>query len=68
MRSEVPEKPTKYDRKFRVGAVRGVKETAGSSRTLRDLGLQQGTPGPWVARNRQAREGRGELSKGMSRS
>src|SRR5690349_24819971 len=58
------EKRKKYDREFREGAVRIVRETGKSiAAVARDLGIHEGTLGNWVAQDREAREGRGELSK-----
>jgi len=64
MRIEMPEKRKKYDREFREGAVRIVDETGKPiAQVARDLGVNEGTLGNWVQRAREAREGRGELSK-----
>lgn len=64
MRIEMPEKRKKYDREFREGAVRIVEETGKPiAQVARDLGVNEGTLGNWVARAKEAREGRGELSK-----
>ena len=64
MRIEMPEKRKKYDREFREGAVRIVEETGKSiAAVARDLGVNEGTLGNWVTRAREAREGRGEMSK-----
>lgn len=64
MRIEMPEKRKKYDREFREGAVRIVEETGKPiAQIARDLGVNEGTLGNWVARAREAREGRGEMSK-----
>lgn len=61
---EMPEKRKKYDREFREGAVRIVEETGKPiAQIARDLGVNEGTLGNWVQRAREAREGRGELSK-----
>ncbi len=64
MRIEMPEKRKKYDREFREGAVRIVEETSKPiAQIARDLGVNEGTLGNWVQRAREAREGRGELSR-----
>ena len=64
MRIEMPEKRKKYDREFREGAVRIVEETGKPiAQIARDLGVNEGTLGNWVQRAREAREGRGELSR-----
>lgn len=58
------EKRKKYDREFREGAVRIVRETGKSiAQVARDLGIHEGTLGNWVAQDREAREGRGELTR-----
>jgi transposase len=60
----MPEKRKKYDRQFRDGAVRIVYETGKPiAQVARDLGVNEGTLGNWVARDREAREGRGELTR-----
>jgi transposase len=60
----MPEKRKKYDREFRECAVRIVEETGKPiAQVARDLGVNEGTLGNWVQRAREAREGRGELSK-----
>jgi transposase len=62
---EMPEKRTKYDREFREGAVRIVEETGKPiAAVARDLGVNEGTLGNWVARAREARQGSDGLSKG----
>ena len=61
----MPEKRTKYDREFREGAVRIVNETNKSiAQVAGDLGVNDGTLGNWVARDRESRQG----SEGLSRS
>ncbi len=61
----MPEKRKKYDREFREGAVRIVNETNKSvAAAARDLGVNEGTLGNWVARDREARAGTKGLSKG----
>ena len=60
----MPEKRNKYDREFREGAVRIVKETSKPiAQIARDLGINEGTLGNWVARDREARQGTEGLSK-----
>ena len=60
----MPEKRNKYDREFREGAVRIVKETSKPiAQIARDLGVNEGTLGNWVARDREARQGTDGLSK-----
>jgi transposase len=59
----MPEKRNKYDREFREGAVRIVKETSKPiAQIARDLGINEGTLGNWVARDREARQGIDGLS------
>ena len=59
------EKRMKYDREFREGAVRIVNETSKPiAAVARDLGVNEGTLGNWVARDREARQGTEGLSKG----
>ncbi len=61
----MPEKRNKYDREFREGAVRIVNEVNKPiAAVARDLGLNEGTLGNWVARDREARQGTQGLSKG----
>src|ERR671932_787903 len=61
----MPEIRKKYDREFRDGAVRIVKETGKPiAQVARDLGVNEGTLGNWVARAREAREGTEGLTKG----
>ena len=60
----MPEKRKKYDRQFRERAVRIVHETGKPiAQVARDLGVNEGTLGNWVTRDREAREGRGELTR-----
>jgi len=64
MRIEMPETRKKYDREFREGAVRIVEESGKPiAQVAREMGINEGTLGNWVAREREAREGRGELSR-----
>src|SRR3954449_8820495 len=54
----MPEIRKKYDREFRDGAVRIVEETGKSiAAVARDLGVNEGTLGNWVARAREAQNG-----------
>jgi len=54
----------RYDAEFRSGAVRIVEETGKPiAWVARDLGVNAGTLGNWVARARADAEGRGELSE-----
>jgi transposase len=53
-----------FDREFREGAVRIVREMGKPiAQVARELGLHEGTLGPWVKLDRQAREGEGPLSE-----
>ena len=53
-----------FDREFREGAVRVVRETGKPiARVARELGLNEGTLGRWVNLDRRAREGEGSLSE-----
>ncbi|GAA0632880.1 hypothetical protein GCM10009547_40950 [Sporichthya brevicatena] len=54
----------KFDAEFREGAVRLVRENPGKSiaALARDLGINEGTLGNWVARDRAAEGGNGHLS------
>ncbi len=48
----------KFDEEFREGAVRIVRETGRSiAQVARELGINDGTLGNWVARDRRARGG-----------
>jgi transposase len=54
----------KYDREFRDGAVRIVEETGKSiAQIARDLGVNAGTLGNWVAAAREEADGMRGLSK-----
>src|SRR5215213_7261129 len=65
MRIEMPAKRKKYDREFREGAVRIVEETGKPiAQVARDLGVNEGTLGNWVARAREARNGTEGVSTG----
>ncbi|QDP94796.1 transposase [Microlunatus elymi] len=60
----MPEKRRKFDAEFREGAVRLVHESNKSiAQVARDLGVNEGTLGNWVARDREQREGVNSLSK-----
>lgn len=59
----MPETRRKFDPEFREGAVRIVEETTKSiAQVARDLGINAGTRGNWVARDRAARDGTQALS------
>jgi len=61
----MPEKRNKYDEEFRAGAVRIVAETGKPiAQIARDLGVNAGTLGNWVDRDRTARGGTEGLSSG----
>jgi transposase len=61
----MPETRKKDDREFREGAVRIVEETGKPIAVVaRDLEVNEGTLGNWVAKAREAREGTQGLSKG----
>ena len=61
----MPEHRKKYDREFREGAVRIVHETKKPiAQVTRDLGINEGTLGSWVARDREARAATEGLSAG----
>ncbi|MGH3632616.1 MAG: transposase [Mycobacterium sp.] len=59
------EKRRKFDREFREGAVRIVRDTGKPiAQVARDLGINAGTLGNWVAKDRAEREGTQGLSTG----
>ena len=59
----MPEKRKKFDKEFREGAVRIVAESGKPiAQVARDLGVNEGTLGNWVARDKRAREGTEGLS------
>ena len=61
----MPEKRTKYDREFREGAIRIVNETGRPiAQVARELGVNEGTLGNWVARDREKRQNTDGLSIG----
>jgi transposase-like protein len=59
----MPETRRKFDPEFREGAVRIVEETTKSiAQVARDLGINAGTLGNWVARDRAGHDGTQGLS------
>src|SRR6516162_5979605 len=61
----MPERRRKFDREFREGAVRIVRDTGKPiAQVARDLGIHAGTLGNWVAKDRAGREGTQGLSTG----
>ena len=60
----MPEKRRKFDREFREGAVRIVRETGKPiAQVARDLGINEGTLGNWYAKDRAERGGADGLSR-----
>ena len=60
----MPENRRKFDAEFREGAVRLVHETGKPiAQIARDLGINEGTLGNWVARDRDQRDVVNGLSK-----
>ena len=54
----------KFDQDFKEGAVRLVRETGKPiAQIAKDLGINEGTLGNWVAKDRQVRGGDGRLSE-----
>jgi transposase len=59
----MPETRRKFDLEFREGAVRIVRDTGKPiAQVARDLGINAGTLGNWVAKDRAEREGTQGLS------
>jgi len=60
----MPEKRRKFDAEFREGAVRLVLETGKPIAAIAcDLGVNEGTLGNWVVKDKAAREGVEGLSR-----
>ena len=60
----MPEKRRKFDPEFREGAVRVWRETGKPiAQVARDLGINEGTLGNWIARDQAARDGADGLSR-----
>jgi transposase len=60
----MPESRRRFDAEFREGAVRVVHETGKPiAQVARDLGINEGTLGNWVAKDRVVREGVDGLSR-----
>jgi transposase len=64
IRRVMPEQRRKFDAEFREGAVRLVRETGKPiAQIARDLGVNEGTLGNWVVKDRASREGVEGLSR-----
>jgi transposase len=64
IRRVMPEKRRKFDAEFREGAVRLVRETGKPIAAIaRDLGVNEGTLGNWVVKDKAVREGVEGLSR-----
>ena len=60
----MPETRRKFDTEFREGAVRIVRDTGKPiAQVARDLGINAGTLGNWVAKDRADHEGTEGLSR-----
>ena len=60
----MPEQRRKFDAEFREGAVRLVRETGKPiAQIARDLGVNEGTLGNWVVKDKAARDGVEGLSR-----
>ena len=58
----MPEQRRKFDAEFREGAVRLVRETGKPIAVIaRDLGVNEGTLGNWVVKDKAARVSRGSV-------
>jgi transposase len=54
----------KFDEDFKIGAVRIVRESGKPiAQVARELGLNEGTLGNWIARDQAARDGSDTLSR-----
>ncbi len=65
----MPEKRKKFDQEFRAGAVRIVAETGKPiAQIARDLGVNEGTLGNWVVKDKAGREEPRACPRGISPS